>query len=319
MPNAPQDQAAFEVTLPARWRPWQRRKNHLIYWGVRALVAVLTRLPYIVVKIAARSLAWLALILAEKERRRALTNLASAMPKLSPRERRRIVRGMFLHLGECAAEALCLPRFIVGATAVRLAEAERRVFDEAVAEGKGVVVVCGHIGNWELFGQVTAHAGYDITAIAKPTYDPRLTRLVAMARTRFGLKIIWRGTERAAREMLAVFRRGGLLALLIDQDTKVQGDFAPFFGRQAYTATAPATLALRFDAPLVVAWSHRVAGGHALRVERVEYAPSGDRAADVLGLTALLNAKLEGAIRAHPEQWVWMHERWRRTPDGCGT
>ncbi len=303
--------SVLDAPLPARWSRRQRWKNTAIYAVVRALFAVLAWLPFGLVAAFIGLLALLAPHVARSDRRRALQHLAIAFPELGEAARLEIVRGMFRHLGRSAAEAMRLSRFLEGPRAVRLSPEQKALLDAAVAEDKGVVAVTGHIGNWELLAQVVARAGYPITSIAKPLYDPRLTRWVHEQRTAHGMKLVWRGDDSAGKDMLRVFRDKGVLALLIDQDTKVQGAFVPFFGKPAHTPTAAAALALRFGAPLLVAWDHRVDGRHVLHFERVPYADSGDRDADVVALTAELNLRLERAIRMQPEQWVWMHRRWK--------
>jgi KDO2-lipid IV(A) lauroyltransferase len=101
------------------------------------------------------------------------------------------------------------------------------------------------------------------------------------------------------------------MAFLIDQDTKTAGDYVPFFGRPAFTPTTPAALALRTGSPVIFCWHHRRGKRHQITVERLTYERSGDHQRDVLALTAMLTARLESVIRAAPEQWVWMHRRWR--------
>ncbi len=313
-PAARRGSEVLEAPLPAHWGPWQRAKNAVIYGFVAACLRALAWVPFRAVELFGLGLGVLAPLVARTERRRALEHLAVAFPESSPRERRRLVRRMFRHLGRAAAEVVHLRRFLEGRRAVALSPEQRALLDAAFAEGKGVVAVTGHVGNWELLAQVVAKAGYPITAIAKPTYDPRLTRLVHEGRTRYGMRVIWRGDSGASKDMIAVFKGGGMLALLIDQDTKVQGDFVPFFGRPAYTPTAAAALALRFGSPVIVAWHHRRGREHALHFERLAFEPGADREGDTLRLTALMTARLEQAIREAPEQWVWMHRRWRRRP-----
>jgi KDO2-lipid IV(A) lauroyltransferase len=313
-PSGPRSEV-LAASLPAHWGLWQRLKNGLIYLFVRVSLAALARVPYVMVEWLALGLGRLAPLCAPAEARRARKHLALAFPELGPAERRRLARRMFLHLGRAAAEVTHIERFLDGPQAVRLSPEQRLLLDAAFAEGRGVVAVTGHIGNWELLAQVVARAGYPIVAIAKPAYDPRLTRLIHAWRTRFGMQVIWRGDTGSSKEILAVFKRRAMLALLVDQDTKVQGAFVPFFGRPAYTPTAAASLALRFGSPVLVVWHQRRGGGHELHLDRLELEPSSDRDEDVIRLTALVTARLEAAIRQAPEQWVWMHRRWHRQPE----
>lgn len=186
----------------------------------------------------------------------------------------------------------------------------RQVFDEALTEGKGAIVISGHVGNWEILGQAIAAAGYPLTTIATPFYDPRITRWMNTWRTQRGLKILWRDGN-TGKAILRVLRQNQFMAFLIDQNTKTAGDYVPFFGRPAFTPTIPAALALRTGAAVIFCWHQRRGKRHRITAERLCFSESGDRQADTLALTALLTARLEQVIREAPEQWVWMHRRWR--------
>jgi KDO2-lipid IV(A) lauroyltransferase len=131
--------------------------------------------------------------------------------------------------------------------------------------------------------------------------------------------VLLRDDPGTARAIIRTLREGRLLGLLIDQDTAVQGVFVPFFGRPAFTPRAAGDLALRFQVPVAVIWSRRrgpaPGDGHELSVEMVPYDPSsGDREAESVRITGACTALLEGAIRERPEEWVWMHERWKTRP-----
>lgn len=301
----------LQTTLPARWGWRQRLKNTFLYVAIRAGFFVVRWTPLALARVAARGLALLAWWVAAAERRKTLTHLAFAFPDWSDTQRRRIAKRCFAHLAICGVEAAHVDRL---ARSIPMTEEQRALFDEVLAAGKGAVAVTGHIGNWELLAQVVA-AHYPLTTFAKPLYDPRLTRWVDRLRTRGGLSVIWRGDENATRKTLQVFRDQGILAALIDQSTNVQGVLVPFFGHPAHTPSAAARLALHNGTPVIVAWIHRRGARHELHFEPIEVSSTGDRDADVEVLTARLTACLERAIRQAPEQWVWMHERWKRSQE----
>lgn len=302
----------LSAPLPARWSTLQRFKNTLIYGVVRIAFWLMQRVPLLVMWYAAWPLGMLANIVAVRERRRANKQLRAAIPELTDADRRSIVRRMFIHLARCGAELTHLPRMLRDGRYVHVSDAVRRLFDEALSEGKGVLVATGHIGNWELLAQVVANLGYPVSTIAGPLYDPRLTRWVDRERSGHGLGVIWRGNRGGSKEMLRVFRDQGILALLIDQDTRVKGVFVPFFGKPAHTPAAAAALALRAEAPMLVCWMHRHGRSHTVFAERCCVPLSGDRDTDTLALTCDATARLERAIRRAPEQWMWFHERWKR-------
>jgi KDO2-lipid IV(A) lauroyltransferase len=283
-------------------RQIQRVKNTLLYWLMRVGVFAAERLP---IHGLLRLVGRLAPFIFRRESRRAQLHLRAALPDLNARE---IVRQMFAHFAESLWELSRLGRFMPP-----LDDEARRVLDEALAEGKGAILISGHVGKWEMLGQAIAAAGYPIATIAAPFYDPRVTKWLQQWRTRYGLKIHWRN-QNSGKAILRALRSNQLMAFLIDQDTKIAGDYVPFFGRPAFTPTTPAALALRTGAALLFCWHHRNGAGHRITVERVQYEPRGVDSSEVLSLTALLTARLEKVIRAAPEQWVWMHRRWRTVP-----
>ncbi len=313
--QTPEQSTVLAAPVPAHWGLWQRSKNAILYVVIRIVIGIVSALPFALARVSCRGLGVIAGLLPLADRQRAIKQLGEAFPDLTAAECRRLARRMFLHLAESAAELSHVERFITGPQALRLSDEQRALVRGALAEGKGVVAVSGHIGNWELLAHVLAHEGVPVSSIAKPLYDPRLTRWVHRVRTAFGMRLIWRGDATVSKDMTGVFKQGGMLALLLDQDTKVQGDFVPFFGKLAHTPSAAAAFALRFGAPVIVGWSHRVGRQHVLHFERVSPPPpSGDQQADVTALTAVLSARLEAAVRQHPEQWVWLHRRWRQRP-----
>lgn len=290
----------------------QRCKNTLIWLAIRAVVWSLQKLPLWLCRSLARAIGTFAFWVAGRDRHRALEQIAQAFPEKPVDEHRQIVRAMFKHLALCAFESVHMATLLH--EQVELSPENRAVLDEAMAHDKGVVAVTGHIGNWELLAQVVAHAGYPATTIARPVYDPRLTRLIHKHRTAWGLHVIWRGDNSGAKDILRVFRERGMLALLIDQDTKVQGTFVPFFGRLAYTPTAAASLALRTGAPILLGYTYRQGNRHLFHFETFCAEVEGDREQAIERITAELTKRLEDAIRQHPEQWVWFHKRWKSQP-----
>lgn len=306
---------ALSAELPARWGTFQRWKNSVIYYTIRAVVTVLRAAPRALLRAFGTVLGRLANRVAITDRNRARHQLSSAMPELSKVEVRRTVRNMFVHLAHSAVDALILDRLLRSDAGPTLPVHVRQMFEDALAEGNGVIAVSGHVGNWELCAQSIAAAGLPLSVIASPLYDPRLTRMVDAFRARNGAQVLWRGDRRVSKEMLRVFKRNEVLAMLIDQDTKVQGAFVPFFGRPAYTPVAAATLALRFKAAVIVGFTRHDGSGYRFDFERVHY-PENDTAES---LTAELTRRIEGVIRESPAQWVWFHRRWRRTPENDGS
>jgi KDO2-lipid IV(A) lauroyltransferase len=293
----------------------KRLKRFVRYLLLRAAAAVAAAFP---VRWMSGFGAWLGragFTFARSERRKALTHLALAFPEKPEAERTALARASFEHLGRCVGELVCAPQIDRQLDAwVEWPAADRALLDAALARGKGVLFVSGHVGNWELTARGVTARGYDGSSIAREASDPRTTALIAKLRASGNTGTIWRGHPGAAKAMLKQLRAGKILGLLIDQDTKVQSVFVPFFGRLAATPRAAADLALRTGAALIVGTCPRV-GPFRYRLSLVEVpVPGTDDEAAVVALTATLTRRLEDVIRQYPEQWVWMHERWKRRP-----
>lgn len=284
------------------WSYRQRLKNDALYGLMRVSFRAVQFLP---LRGALRLLGCLAPHIFFRAARRSRRQLKSALPQ---HDSVKLTRRMFVHFAESLWELSRLHRSVP-----KLDDAARQVIDSVLAEGKGAVMISGHIGNWELIGQAIATAGYPIATIAKPLYDPRVTRWLRKWRTSRGLQIVWRDEGNAGKTILSVLRRNRLMAFLIDQNTKTAGDFVPFFDRPAFTPTTPAAIALRTSTPIIFCWHHRRHKSHIMSFERIFYNQTGNRKEDILNLTAMFNERLERAIRQAPEQWVWMHARWGRS------
>jgi KDO2-lipid IV(A) lauroyltransferase len=305
------------MTVPVR----KKVKRSLRSVVIRAAVRLLARLPLRAALALASAVAWLGWMFARQTRRQMLAQLAVAFPERSEREREAIARGCLRHLAWLAAEVITVGGWRERLPAyVGLAPGSEELFRDAMGRGKGVVYVAGHVGNWELMAQrVPMLGGWPAATIAKATPDVRLNALIERVRAEGGVETLWREDASTARAMIRCFKQNKILGILIDQDTRVQGVFVPFFGRLAYTPRAAADLALRFRAPVIVGTSRRrgprPGDGHEVSAVEVAYDPDApDREAEAVRLTAACTAVLEGAIRRNPSEWVWMHERWKTAP-----
>ena len=250
-------------------------------------------------------------------RRLALRHLEQAFPEKAEAERQEIARRMFVHLGMSAMEVTSIRSY--ADRIERYMDIDPAPLQAALAQGKGIVFVTGHLGNWELMARAVAKVGAPVSAVAKRGGDARLMGLIEGWRQDGAVTTLWREDASTARALLRVFKENRVLGILCDQDTNVQGVWVPFFGRPAWSPRAPADLALRTGAPILVGTSHRKGErpGDGLRFEMTEitYDPKpADKEAEVLRITAACQAVLEDAIRRHPADWVWMHERWKTQP-----
>lgn len=285
----------------------RRIKNLAIYGIVRAAVATLGRVPLGCVLSTGRILGSLAYALACGERRRAVAQLRAAYgDRLSAGRAELLTRGMFVRLAVHAVEACRLARDPGALAQVELPQPSRQALDRALAPGRGAVFATGHLGNFELMAAGLAAQGYPIHTIARQSYEPRITRLLDDRRRACGVTCIYRDQPGAAAAMLRVLRRGEVLGLLMDQDTRVPSVFVPFFGKQASTPKGAAALALSTRSALVVGSIHRAPSGRHI----IDIAPC-DVPNDETAATAALTLAIEQRIRRHPADWLWFHERWK--------
>lgn len=289
---------------------------------LRGLLAVLAFLPVRVALALGRGFGRLAHAVAGKERGIARDQLRAAFPDWDEAEVRRVARQTFVNLGEHLMEDVVVRRLDRRLeTWVRLEPEGRAAYDAALAEGRGVLVVTGHVGNWELAARGLVRHGYAVTAAAKRSHDPGLGDLVEELRASGGVVTLYRGDRASELKMLRTLKGGGSLFLLMDVDTDVASVFAPFFGRPAKTPRAAAELALRLGAALFTGFIRREGPGrgHVLTLERLEVQGTGDREADVLRIAAAMNARIEAHVRQWPANWTWFHRRWKSAPPDAAT
>lgn len=246
-------------------------------------------------------------------RRLVESQLRLAFPERDEAWVRRTAAAAYAHLGREGAAMIRLSSLSREHVAARTEVEGLEAFRAALAEGRGLVLVTGHFGNWEIGGAALAARGIPIDGVAQRQSNPLFDREIVAARERLGMRIIER--RRATKEGLRALREGRVVALVADQDARGAGVFVPFFGRLASTHRGPAVLALRTGAPLFLGTALRTpAGGYHVRLEPVEVERDGDAEEVVRCLTAAFTARLEAAIRAAPEQYFWHHRRWKTRP-----
>ncbi|GBE30838.1 MAG TPA: hypothetical protein ENH10_08275 [Bacteroidetes bacterium] len=246
----------------------------------------------------------------------ALDNLKHAYPDSTLKWRRRTVRRVYSHFGAVAAELARIPVLASGSFD-RWAVVHGRtveLLDKAVASGKGGFVVSGHLGNWEVMGAWAAWKGYPITYVVAQQSNPLIEELLDYHRRSAGVEIIKRSD--AARGILDALKRNRIIAILLDQDARKDGVFVPFFGREASTFRGVATYALKRCPNVMTMETWREKDGRIhCEFEEVKVPNTGDREKDTHTLVADLTSRLETYIRRHPEQWLWLHRRWKTRPE----
>ncbi|MBI5115565.1 lysophospholipid acyltransferase family protein [Candidatus Poribacteria bacterium] len=256
-------------------------------------------------------------VLDARHRRIARFNLRMAFgASKSEKEVKQIVRDVFRNIGQTAVEFMQIPSLTYEKALSMITPEHRERLDECLRAGRGVVLLGSHFGNWELMAAAGAIAGYRLSAVARPLDDPDLERIVRGIRESSGLCIIPRRTSALA--IVRKFKRNEIVGVLADQNTRKQNVFVDFFGVKAATTPGPALLAMKTGAILVPAFMLREARGkHKLIIEKpIEVIRTGDEEADVVAMTQKCAAILEEYVRRYPEQWFWVHRRWRTRPPG---
>jgi KDO2-lipid IV(A) lauroyltransferase len=289
--------------------PWQKRlRRELRVRALLLLLSLLRLLPYGFATGLCALLGSLAYWLSAKQRGLAKRSLAIAFPELPEAARARLARRSFAHLGRNLAESTLADRLRIE-DEVELDQESEALLRAVLARGKGVLVATGHLGNWELFARRIVALGIPAGTVAKEAQDPRLTAL--LTKNRKNVHLFWRDSPLSGRQMIRFLKEGGIVGILIDQDTRVTGQFVPFFGREAFTPRAAADLSVRLGIPMIFGCAHRVAPRlHRAIFRSIGVPRTGDREVDSLALTAAATCEIEAEIRKHPTQWVWMHWRW---------
>ncbi len=287
--------------------------EYAIAWLVlRGLTMLPRRLALRVGDVVAR-VAWRIL---PRLRRHAAINLRLAYPEMAEVERQRLAHESFQSLGRLLAEVSQFPRLNPGNIGQIVRYVGLENYLEAVARGRGVIFLTGHIGAWEL--SVYAHSvyGYPSSFLARRVDNPLVERLAERYRTMYGNRSIDKKT--GIREVIRTLKSGGVVGILADLNAlREEGVFCNFFGVAASTTVGVATLALRTGATVIpgyLVWD-KAKQSHELHFEPpVETIDTGQREADISANTARYTSILEGIIRRYPDQWLWIHRRWRTRP-----
>lgn len=247
----------------------------------------------------------------------AMANLGLAFPDRSPAERRQLARDSCRHLGLvfvelCRVLARPLEEFLDRIDVEGLAH-----LDAVMASHGRALALSAHLGNWELLSLAHRLTAYRLAVVVRPLDRSRLNTLAERARSKTGVELI--DKRNALRPMIRALARGGLVGMLLDQNTtRNESVFVPFFGRPASTSKAMAVLALRTGTPILPIFTRREASGRHRVVIGPAIVPPRGRQADeaVVELTRQCTATIEAAVRETPEQWLWLHDRWRTRPKG---
>ena len=301
--------------MAKRRREVQTKLEHA---AARALLGALGALPRPLAVAAGRGLGQLAYAAAGGLRRTGLRNLELAFPEKEPGERARLLQQSFVSLGRQLGEFSQFPRL----TPERLRDLVEydgiEILWEAKRRGRGIIFLTSHLGAWEILCFAHSALYEPISFLVRPLDNPLVEQMIERTRSRFGNQPI--DKKSAARNALKLLRGGGILGVLADLNAHPQeGVFVPFFGLPACTTAGVATLALRTDAsviPVCAPW-HEEKQRFVFHGDPIlELVRTGDHARDVEINTARFTAAIERQVRAYPDQWMWIHKRWKTRPAG---
>ncbi|MFP4013897.1 MAG: lysophospholipid acyltransferase family protein [Chitinispirillaceae bacterium] len=250
--------------------------------------------------------------LSAKERRRTLNHLRMVYGDCwDEGEIHRTAAGVFPMLGKNLFDALCLSRMSAGQFDRLVTHDSLDEFRVAYEKGRGVVAITGHIGCFEMLLQLIARRGFKTFAVGRKLDDPRIDNLVRKLRSGPGMEYMDRSGS--SLNIVRFLKQGRVFGVLVDQDTKVEGVFASFMGKTAFTPSGPVRLAMKFGIPVFVVTTARQSDGtHRVFISKeVEMENTGEFDKDLVKNVQRVNDLLCETIRRYPRQWVWMHRRWR--------
>ena len=293
-------------------------RERLEYWIVWLWLKTIGLLPRPLARATGIVLGLIVYLLFGRLRRVGMRNLALAFPEMTRRDRRRILRGTYISLGRQLAEVCLFPRYTRENVSQIVVYEGFENFERAVPRGKGVLFLTAHLGAWELSAFAHSLQGHPLAIVMRSLDNPRVDRLIQSYRTMHGNRTV--DKDDFVRGLLAAMRDGETVGILMDTNmTPPQGVFVDFFGIPACTASGLARIALRTDAAVVpgfTVWDSKLRK-YILRFDAaVELIRTGDDQADVVANTANFTKIIEDYIRRYPDQWLWVHRRWKTRPEG---
>ncbi len=296
-----------------------RVADYAVYLVVRSVVCIVQTLSWGLALSLARGLAWLAYHLNRRHRLVAAENLRHAFKDLDEAAIDRLVRASYLHLATMVVEMIRLPRVLRHSNLYDFVQhgdaGDLDLVRSWVATGRPRLVLTGHFGNWEILSYVTGMVGFRGGIVARRLDNPYLDRFLAQFRRRTGLVLLDKSLDYA--RILEILDQGAGVGMVGDQDAGPRGLFVDFFGRPASTFKSIALLSLEYHAPIFVFGAARI--GHPMRyriyledlILPEDYA---DQADAPRALTERYTRALERLVRRHPEQYFWLHRRWKHQP-----
>ena len=287
-------------------------RRYYIYYLGRIAAFIFTLIPFEVGLAVASALGTLAFYVLPRYRNLTIDNLRSAFgAERSEAEINDIAKRVFRNLAKNAVELVNLPKFNKPRMDRFVRFANRERLDGAYAKGKGVIVLTAHFGSWELMAAALRENNCPGVTIGRRIYFKRYDDFLNKLRKSHDVEVIYR--DDSPRKMLRTLKRNWIVGIVADQDVdSVDGVFVNFFGRAAYTPAGPVLLARASGAALLPVFIIREGNRHTIAIEKeVELADTGNKEADLISNTQKWSDVVESYVRQYPDQWVWMHRRWK--------
>lgn len=275
----------------------------------------MARIPLSAALAIGSALGWFYGSVIRYHRRDALDALRRSYPEKTGREIQSIINRMYNNLGMNQFELLRLAGGAIDETNDRITVVGKEIVDQALQRGKGVIIMSAHFGNWDFLPMFSAKKQrYPVTIISKEIKNKTINSIWMLMRKQVGVNII--PNHNSARASLRVLRRNELLGFILDQNRpRDAGIFVDFFGRPACTSPGLAILSAQAQAPVVPVFIHRTSdGNHLLQVFPMLEPPPDREPGTVHKATQEYTKIIEDQIRQHPEQWIWLHRRWKTLP-----
>jgi KDO2-lipid IV(A) lauroyltransferase len=293
-------------------------RENFEYWLVVAVARTLGRLPRALARLLASLIAIAVYWALGRLRRVGVRNLKLALPELSTAERNRILRGVYVHLAWQLVEFCRMTRYTPQNTSAWLRTEGLDRYLAAQARGNGVLVVTGHLGAWELSSFYHSLMGHPMGMVIRRLDNRRLDDFVNGIRCLHGNKVIHK--DDFGRGLLLAMRSGQTVGILMDTNmTPPQGSFVEFFGLEACTATGLAHVARKTGAavlPGFMLWEPSERRYVLHFGPEIQIPHTANPAEDILAATQLCTQAIESWIRRYPDQWLWIHRRWKTRPAG---
>ena len=293
-------------------------RETLEYWLVVAVARTLGWMPRPLARLLAGGLAWTTFQIMGRLREVGERNLQLALPEMSPQARKRILRSLYRYLGWQLVEFCQMPHYTPESTHKSIDTAGLEHYLAAEALGRGVLVLTGHLGAWELSSFYHSLMGHPMGMVIRRLDNRRLDEFVNGIRCLHGNRVLHK--DDFARGLLTAMHRAETVGILMDTNmTPPQGEFVKFFGVTACTASGLARVALKTGAAVVpgfMLWEPREKKYVLHFGPQLHFKRTGDMDADILAATQQCNDVLESWIRRYPDQWLWIHRRWKTRPHG---